>query len=230
MIENGHAKSILGNHEYNAICFATLNPLKNGEYLRVHNKSNIEHHKAFLKDYPLGSQKHKDVIKWFKTLPLFADLGVLRLVHAVWKKESICFLKNNLKNNVLDDDFIIRSCVKGSDEFIHLETTLKGIELRLPDNKVWVDPHGTERNTFRFNWYQENEINNYQKCALSFPNVNLLPNCKIKNKPETYQDNIPVLFGHYWLTGNPSIQTDYAACLDYSVAKKGQLVACVFFS
>ena len=31
----------------------------------------------------------------------------------------------------------------------------------------------------------------------------------------------PVLFGHYWFTGTPSVISPRFACLDYSVAKDG---------
>jgi hypothetical protein len=36
---------------------------------------------------------------------------------------------------------------------------------------------------------------------------------------------IPVFFGHYWLRGTPSVYRSNVCCLDYSVAKKGKLVA-----
>jgi hypothetical protein len=35
----------------------------------------------------------------------------------------------------------------------------------------------------------------------------------------------PIFFGHYWLRGEPKIQADNVCCLDYSVAKGGNLVA-----
>ena len=35
----------------------------------------------------------------------------------------------------------------------------------------------------------------------------------------------PVLFGHYWLTGVPSVLSTNAACVDYSVGKGGPIVA-----
>jgi hypothetical protein len=35
----------------------------------------------------------------------------------------------------------------------------------------------------------------------------------------------PVLFGHYWFTGKPEVISPRFACLDYSVAKDGPLVA-----
>ena len=35
----------------------------------------------------------------------------------------------------------------------------------------------------------------------------------------------PVFFGHYWLTGEPVLQSPNALCLDYSAGKDGPLVA-----
>jgi hypothetical protein len=36
-----------------------------------------------------------------------------------------------------------------------------------------------------------------------------------------YRDETPVLFGHYWMGGHPRIESPRAACLDFSVARKG---------
>lgn len=41
----------------------------------------------------------------------------------------------------------------------------------------------------------------------------------------SYRQAKPVFFGHYWLKGNPIITAPNAACLDFSVAKKGFLTA-----
>ena len=35
----------------------------------------------------------------------------------------------------------------------------------------------------------------------------------------------PTFFGHYWMTGEPSLQSDTAVCVDYSAGKGGPLVA-----
>jgi len=35
----------------------------------------------------------------------------------------------------------------------------------------------------------------------------------------------PVFVGHYWLKGDPDILSERVACVDYSVAKGGKLVA-----
>ncbi len=44
MIEQGHAPSVMGNHEYNVVCYATMG--QDGKPLRVHdtkNKNSMQH-------------------------------------------------------------------------------------------------------------------------------------------------------------------------------------------
>ena len=40
-----------------------------------------------------------------------------------------------------------------------------------------------------------------------------------------YTDTVPVLFGHYWMKGEPAILQPFASCLDFSVASDGYLTA-----
>lgn len=53
MIESGAAYSVMGNHEFNAICFATKHE---GQFLRAHSDKNLKQHEAFLKEYPMVLQ------------------------------------------------------------------------------------------------------------------------------------------------------------------------------
>jgi diadenosine tetraphosphatase ApaH/serine/threonine PP2A family protein phosphatase len=221
MVDAGDAIALMGNHEYNAICYATMHE---GQYLRKHDDRNYNTHKEFLAEYPLGSEKHKEIIEWFKTLPLFMEFGG-RAVHACWDNKSIAYLKTRLNSdNTLNDDFLIGSCITGSDDFIALEIILKGHEITLPDNKTWSDPYGIKRRNVRLNWFVKQENPTYKNAVLSCSAVDMLPDIPIENA-FYYEDKIPVFFGHYWLTGEPGIQSGYIACLDYSVAKDGKLVA-----
>ena len=38
-------------------------------------------------------------------------------------------------------------------------------------------------------------------------------------------DGAPVFIGHYWMSGAPQLQSPKVACVDYSAAKDGPLVA-----
>jgi hypothetical protein len=40
-----------------------------------------------------------------------------------------------------------------------------------------------------------------------------------------YADPVPVIVGHYWCEGSPELFDPLVACVDYSVAKNGPLVA-----
>ena len=40
-----------------------------------------------------------------------------------------------------------------------------------------------------------------------------------------YDGLLPVAFGHYWLKGSPTRQSELAACVDYSAGKGDPLVA-----
>ncbi len=87
MVDTGAAMAIMGNHEFNAIAWATEDPEHPGEHLRSHGRpGNRNQHGAFLEEVaerPL----HDEIIQWFKTLPLWLDLGAIRVVHACWNDE-----------------------------------------------------------------------------------------------------------------------------------------------
>ena len=82
MVDAGTAHCILGNHEVNAIAWATPDPGTPGEYLRRHGREdNRKQHAEFLAEVE-GTPLHAELISWFKTLPLWLDLGLIRVIHA----------------------------------------------------------------------------------------------------------------------------------------------------
>ena len=52
-----------------------------------------------------------------------------------------------------------------------------------------------------------------------------LPNLPIPAHARVARADKPVFFGHYWLTGAPTLQSGRAACVDYSAGNGGPLVA-----
>jgi hypothetical protein len=77
----------------------------------------------------------------------------------------------------------------------------------------------------RFNWFSEQKVVSYKNCSLTIPDYVELPDTEINSSHTIYNDRTPVFFGHYWMRGNPKIQSDNAVCVDYSVAKGGLLTA-----
>src|SRR5690606_29120708 len=74
MVENGTALAVMGNHEFNAVAFATPHPDKPGEYLRPHTEKNLRQHEAFLAQIGKDESLYRRVISRFKALPLYLDL------------------------------------------------------------------------------------------------------------------------------------------------------------
>jgi len=146
MVEAGAARCILGNHEFNAIAWVTPDPDRPGHFLRDHHKpGNRAQHQAFL-DVVEGTPRQKEITDWFRTLPLWLDLGGLRVVHACWHEESMGVLRPVLgPDESLTDDAILLGSRQGHPVFDALEVVCKGPEVPLPEGVSFTDKGGKVR-------------------------------------------------------------------------------------
>jgi len=225
MEKSGAAKAVMGNHEYNAICYHTQG--EDGSYLREHSDKNKEQHEETVGQ--LGSDI-ADAVAWFKTLPLWLELDGLRVVHATWDDAEISKFRESTGGSTLKEQDIFKSAEKGSTLYEAVETLLKGTELALPPGVKYKDEGGHTRHRIRAKWYRRARVEEDTFRSYCFPE-----NLKVDPDPITNADQIlgyeaealPVFFGHYWLKldGKPELQAQNVCCLDYSVAKKGHLVA-----
>ena len=187
MVDAGAARIVLGNHEFNAIAWATPNPEIPGEHLRPHSHRvgarNRKQHAKFLTEVGEDSACHREYIAWFRSIPLWLDLGELRIVHACWNSAAMDVIKPLLsKDGSVTYALMVEGSRRGSAEYSAIETVLKGPEVDLPEGWVYLDK-------------------------------------------EPYTDDVPVIFGHYWRTGPRPADTAMTACVDYSAATVGPLVA-----
>jgi hypothetical protein len=224
MVDAGSALCITGNHEFNAIAWATPDPEAPGEFLRPHgNPGNLAHHRAFLEQVGEGSARHREFIEWFRTLPLWLERPELRVVHACWNGESIDRLRPVLgPGETLTPELILRASRKGSWEFTAVETICKGPEVELPKGFTFQDSEGKPRHEVRVKWWQD-DLSTYRKAAIGPPgDMDLVPNLPMPAGWATQRySGPPVLFGHYWFTGRPAVISKQFACLDYSAARDG---------
>ena len=227
MTAAGTAQSILGNHEFNAIAWVTPDPEHPGKFLRDHHKpGNREQHQAFL-DVVEGTPRQKEITDWFKTLPLWLDLPGLRIVHACWHQESMNLLRPLLgPNQTLSDEAVVLGSRKGHPVYEAIEVVCKGPEVALPPGISFEDKGGKVRHEVRVRWWQE-DLSTYRKAAIGPPgDMAMIPDAPMPEEWKAHPySGPPVLFGHYWFTGKPEVISPRFACLDYSVAKDGPLVA-----
>src|SRR6187402_2216566 len=99
MVESSNAIALMGNHEYNAICFHY--PESEGGHLRKHEIKNILQHIKTLEQFKNKQEEYNDYIDWFKTLPLYFETEHFRAVHACWDYTNIDFLRKTLKGDKL---------------------------------------------------------------------------------------------------------------------------------
>lgn len=162
-----------------------------------------------------------------RSLPLYQDFGSLRAVHACWNEQAIETLGTITKNGLMSGDQYIYAADKTHELFKLVEMTTKGPEISLPDGYVFVDKDGTKRSDVRVQWWR-GDAKKWADIAMSVPDPDQLPSTPL---PDTIMGSIypknakPVFFGHYWLSGNPSLQAHNALCLDYSAGKDGPLIA-----
>ena len=228
MVDNGTAIALMGNHEYNALCFHY--PTEGG-HLRKHLIKNIVQHYETLKQFQNRQEEYEGYLEWFKTLPLFYETENFRAVHACWDEKIIDFLRTKLVNNCLTEDLIYESVQKGTELNDAIEITLKGKEIKMPEGLSFKDKDETERFEIRIKWWENPAEMTYKD--ISVEPLENLPETKIDLTHLTNDDfyssiEKPVFFGHYWLKGKPLLNKENVCCLDYSVAKEGYLVAYSF--
>lgn len=227
MVESGNAIVVMGNHEFNLLSFCTPTP-NGGDFLRAHNFKNSSQHVATLREFSHNKADMQSYIRWMKQLPLFYETDNIRVVHAAWVKRHIDYVRKNLPDNKLTDEFLIKSNNKNNPEYFVVEHLLKGIEIDLPLKYKVRGADGKLRPTLRIKWWGDKNLCTYKDLAV-LPN-DTLPDeyvcTDIFDHIGIYPSDAPPVFnGHYWLMGEPTILRSNVCCLDYAVAKGGKLVS-----
>lgn len=237
MVDAGNAHIVMGNHEYNAIAYDTTDPASS-EYCRPHSKKNNHQHEAFLGEVGFGTPLHRRIIEWFMEMPLWLDLGEIRIVHACWSEEHMADLKPLLTATEgawkLTEEAVVTSSERESDPYLAVESLLKGPEIPI-DGYHYSDKDGNRRERARIRWWARGATTLRDLaiipdgCELRAPDgteAEVLPTTVLEATPvQQYEDSTPVFVGHYWETGVPEPLDRRIACVDYSAGKGGPLVA-----
>ncbi len=226
MVDSGDAFALMGNHEFNAIAFATPNP--RGGYLRPHSEKNICQHGATLEQFNHAKNEWLEWLAWFKALPMWLDFGGARAVHACWDRLSI----ETLAEGSLHDDRFLKVCAtEGTREFASLESLLKGPELSLPKGHSFSDKQGIVRTKIRSRWWNLTSSESLTFGDLAMPpgalTCDVGTSCDQLESIPDYSEAIPVFVGHYWLPRTARLEplASNVCCLDFSAGLDGPLVA-----
>lgn len=184
MMEKGEALCLMGNHELNAVHFATPKVATDGTssaecgYLRPRNIKNTRQHGAFLAEHGLLDSDGRAVddetpaygrdIEWFRALPLAADLPGLRAVHAAWIGDDAATIKQYAPDWRLRTD---AQWAQAADAKTPLGAAvaqmLKGPEITLPETLRFRDPDGTSRRTIRLRWWDSADADSLGEAVIA---------------------------------------------------------------
>lgn len=245
MVDAGTARMVLGNHEFNAMAYATEWPEGSGRFLRPHDDptnrwsaKNEKQHRAFLEQ--VRGDDRVRYVDWFWTQPLWLDLGDIRVVHACWHSDSMDMLRRELGGDRLTSvQQLRRASTEGDPVYEAVETLLKGPEISLTHygQAAYRDKDGISRGRARVQWWNggaytlrgvaEMSSGFTQADGTAYP---ALPDIEVaaEDRSFVYSDQILVFYGHYWRSGEPEHGkdwTDYTACVDFSAVKGGKLTA-----
>ena len=236
MVDAGAAQIVMGNHEFNAICWATKDPAT-GLPLRKHSDSNRRQHRAFLGQ--LSDEEQAYYIQWFMTMPLWLDLGDIRVVHACWHEQSMQVVLDATdgSDRLSSVEHYVEASRKDSDLYKAVEVLLKGPEISLPEHgMIAYYDHGSkkEREKARIGWHRQ---------VSTLPELAELRGVTLENGddypvyaprevgPEhlayVYTDEVPLFYGHYsrdWHHDRDE-WTTYTACVDFAAVYGGTMVA-----
>lgn len=235
MVDAGTAQIVLGNHEFNAIAYATWCE-ERSDFCRsrvgARGEKHHRQHKAFIREIGLDNSEAVEVLDWFRTIRLWLDLGGLRVVHACWNNAHIEYLAGLVSpTGGVTEQIIIDGTGPGHPTYAAIEAVLKGPEVSL-GGRVYLDKGGDERRDARRRWWDPDATTLLSAALIPGETKGVdgkpfppLPNDPLDDGFSAYADDVPVIVGHYWETGEPKVCGPKVACVDYSAGKGGPLVA-----
>jgi hypothetical protein len=234
MVDHGAARAVIGNHELNALAWATprspVQPPRDAQdWCRAHTPKNQRIHQRTVEQ--LTPPQLERWLDWFRTLPWWLDLGGLRCVHACWDAAAMRDLVAAFGANWITSAEVVRAAHRpGSREAAAAERILKGPEIPLPEGRTLPDPEGFQRRVMRTRWFGAQSARTYADIA--FPGREGMPQDPLPADgaapPPLYgAEEPPVIIGHYWIPGAHPAEplAPNVACVDYSVARGGRLMA-----
>lgn len=227
MVENGNALAIIGNHEINAIIYYLKD--KDGlPLIKSPGKNFLALYKT-INQFSEFSEEWKSHRKWMSELPLYLDLGDIRIVHACWSDSAIETIKM-AESEGKSRDSIFRKVYKKPKLPVSKSVLIltKGIDYKMPGDLKIINNKGVSPQSFRMRWWEEPLGKTFEE--MSFDSKFVLPQYEIpkqiapRNIP--YPENEPIVFfGHYCRHDGPYLVKPNLCCVDSCIAGTKVLTA-----
>ena len=227
MVENGNALAVIGNHEIYTIIYY-LKESDGSPLIKSPGKNFLSLYKT-INQFSAYSEEWKSHRRWMIDLPLYLDLGNIRVVHACWSDRAIEIVNNAEAEGISRKKILRKVYKKPKSELSKSVITLtKGIDFRVPHDLKVINNKGVAPRSFRMRWWEDPLGKTFEE--LSFENKFQLPHYEMPKQiiPNNlgYSEKEPIVFfGHYCRQNGPYIVKPNLCCVDSCVAGTKMLTA-----
>ena len=232
MVDAGSAKIVLGNHEFNAVAYATVDPAR-WDYCRAHSRRTTS---------STGVPRRSSVSTPRSTGRCSTGSGRSRCGSTSTGSGSCTPAGANRHRTSPRRPRRRRHAQRAGrhrrNHEGHRTYTRSRTSSKAP-RFTWTvtgtsTKAGTKRSKARVAWWREDAITLRDGAVipdgtqLHDPDgnpVDSLPSTALPDNVPRYTDEPPVIFGHYWRSGALRIEGPKTACVDYSAGNGGPLVA-----
>lgn len=226
MVEGDAALAILGNHELYAVLYYLRD--KEGRYFKKRIPNYQLQINQTLAEFEPFKAELKSHLKWFRTLPMFLDLGKIRVVHACWDEKNIQMLREFIVEPKLRKSLLREVAIGESDFSKSFWETCKGVDLQLPKDLLVFDEEGRPHRSFRMKWWENPVGKTFKDVSLEsrfdLPAYTIPKEIVDSRNPYPQQAPI-VFFGHYCMKQCCGTMAENICCVDSCVTRTGKLVA-----
>ncbi|MFC0267972.1 metallophosphoesterase [Kushneria aurantia] len=227
MVAEGEAQIVLGNHEVRALreCL----PSEQGGRPRSPGPGGERVLRATLEQFEGAPGLWSHYLEWFARLPLCLEFEHFRVAHALWDEKLLRPFLACRPDGCIDRPWLA-AAIPGSHEQHLLDSTTRGVGLRLPRGWQVQARDGAVRHSFRAGfWYATPRTLGevlFQPDPLPAALAAQPLGDEACDRLVYYApQQRPLFVGHYWCRGVPALPAPNIACLDYSAVRGGRLVA-----
>lgn len=225
MTDGGAARVVIGNHDYNLLCWYTPSPTRPHEFLRVRGEKNRKQAETSLAALDGNPALRAYVFDWLLDLPLYLDLGGARVVHACWCERSMVTLGGATTLRACDFGTFERQDSPAGDA---LALLLCGYEMLLPEGKTYKDRYGVDRKHLRVRWWLNRPGATLAELSVAM-NADMpaqpAPAAEVAKLPGYGAHEPPLFIGHYGFRSPPGSLRPNIACVDYASPTGGPIGA-----
>lgn len=205
MVDNKTAFALLGNHEYDAICYYSgTSPIPWMDHYQTHA--------YFGKTIDNLDNEWRELLDWMSTLPLYLDFGNIRAVHACWDQNAIDFLKRDTRESL----HLVKDSLNGREYHHHEAPPLTKHILSLTTGPLI----GYATKYRKIRWWDLPDYACIPEITVK-PIADRIPNDTprdLRSLPNYKETEPPVFFGHYSLDrGNIKPIKNNMCCVDFKV-------------